>query len=90
MPHIFSSYIGVDTEVHVEFDYQPQELAITHPIQRAHPGMDEKCTVTAVYIDGEDIMHELNEKALDRLTDAAYSYVYSQKRCAEDANPFLS
>ena len=83
MPHVFSSYIGVDTEVHVEFDYQPQEPA-THD----HPGMDEECTVTAVMLDGEDLMPELNKAAIQRFTEAAYDYVYSQKRCAEDDNPF--
>ena len=83
--HIFKSYIGEDTEVFVDFDYQPKERAILSPIERAHPGTDEEVTITAVWVNPRDsridnLLSDLNQDAILRLTEAAYSFAHNMQR----------
>jgi hypothetical protein len=69
----FRTWIGSDTTVLVEFDYQPRE-----PMTREHPGCDERATITAVATEtfpDDDILDCLSGDCVEMLASRALDWV---------------
>lgn len=48
----------------VEYDYQPYE-----PQEQHYPGAAEEVVLTAIYIDGQDVIEILNDYWINRLEE---------------------
>ena len=64
--------------VTVEYDYQPEEPTIIHPVDSADPGCDAQADVLSVTVkvDEEcyDILDDINQFTIDRLEEAAIAH----------------
>jgi len=75
MNRFFEHFIGNDTAVEVEFDYEPPQRAIMHPAHCAQPGFDASIDVCSVCIGEDDILPDLSDECIGRLEEAALAFV---------------
>lgn len=76
---IMKSYIGEDTEVHIDFTYYPADPPVLDPIERAHPGSDERVELNQVWINHDsskidDLLPDLTQEVTDRLAQEALRF----------------
>ena len=64
--------------VTVEYDYQPEEPTVIHPVDSVDPGCSAQADVLTVTVkaDGKcyDVIHHLNDHAIGMLEEAAIAH----------------
>ena len=66
--YTINSYIGEsEAPIEVNFDYEPAEKMILHPIDKAYPGCPASVEITEILMFGVEIGESLSEKEMDRL-----------------------
>lgn len=83
---IFSLRTG-DVECEVCFDYSPGRPGV-HTLRNGDPGYPDdpaELEITAVMVDGEDVMGRLSEETLTQLTEQADDYMYQLHEADEAA-----
>jgi len=62
----FKSHIGDDTEVVIEYDYEPGQKEIIHPVDDSQPGYDATIEINFVMLGEDDILGDLCTNTINR------------------------
>ena len=86
--YYFESFIGEDTAVDVECDWDCGCPAILNPPDQAEPGEGPSLEITAVKIGEDDLLEHLNDACIEHLEAEACKSMKDAAEPDEDAGDY--